>query len=546
VPSARPAGASSADARVLAARCSRLQQQAEATLEISRTICSAQDLDQLLLLIADRCRDLLHCEVAGFALLQEQEPKIVWRAWSGCRQDYRDVVFPKRGGLAGRAMSRRRPVMIHDLRRRKDAAAEFPISFAEGLRSVLGVPLEMMNAPSGCLMIGYRTVHDFTGEEIDALTSFASQAAIAVENARLYETLRSERARLESVVQSINEGLVLVDLDERVAYVNRQATTLLRLQEGEGVGESVQCFIGRIARESTDPARSLPELLELDRTPVGFPALDVALRGSPPIAIRLTRFAVYDSCGARLGRGYLCRDVTSERQVDEMKTEVISLVSHELRTPLALIRGCASALLDGSKSRGAALRREYLTTIDTESSRLDELVRRLTDVSKLDQGVFDLDVHEVDPSTLLRTVVARWRKTEPQRRFIVASTLSHPSPARLDRKRIEQVLDNLLSNAVKYSPPESAVTLGLRCDRQGVLFSVADRGVGIPAEQRERVFERFYRAQTGRRKGDGSGLGLYISRGIVNAHGGRIWLDSNESGGTTVLFWLPNCPPSSA
>lgn len=392
----------------LAARCARLRLQAEATLEINRMICNAQDLDQLLMLIAERCRELLQCEVAGFALVQLQPPHIEWRAWSGCRTDYRDVVFPRRGGIAGRVMSSGKPVMLHDLHKRKDAASEFPISFAEGLRSVLGVPLQIMNAPSGCLMIGYRSVHDFTGEEIDALGSFAAQAAIAVENARLY---------------------------------------------------------------------------------------------------------------AR-------------------KTELISLISHELRTPLALIRGCASALLDVTKPRSAALRREYLATIDTESSRLDELVQKLTDVSKLDQGVFDLEMHDVEPRALARAVVARWHKAVPQRRFALRL---HPTVqvVRLDRKRIGQVLDNLLSNAVKYSPDDTAITVGVDQTVDSVVFSVADRGPGIPEGQRQRVFERFFRAQIGRRKRDGSGLGLYIARGIVGAHGGRIWLDAKTNSGTTVCFSLP-------
>src|SRR5580658_6695724 len=139
-------------AHSLAVRCTRLQLQAEATLEINRRICNTDDLDELLMLIAERCRDLLQCEVAGFALLQEQEPHIAWRAWSGCRTDYRNVIFPKRGGIAGRAMSSRRPVMLHDLNRRKDAASEFPISFAVFCLNKKSVPLEIINAPNDCMI----------------------------------------------------------------------------------------------------------------------------------------------------------------------------------------------------------------------------------------------------------------------------------------------------------------------------------------------------------------------------------------------------------
>jgi len=525
-------------------KSARSDAQAGATLEITRAICSVPILDELLTLIAERCRELLACEVVGFALLEERAKTIVWRAMCGCRTEtHKRVTYHPSDGVAGRAISTGGPIVVHDfLTDGGIDPREFPISFAEGLRSVVGVPLEIDKRPRGCLMIGYRSVHEFTSDEIDTLTSFSLQAAIAVENAQLYERVRREQARLESVVQSINEGLVLLDLEDRVVYVNRNACVLFRTNPLALTGATCDELVGRLAEHSTSPSDMRAKLAQLAASSAEFPAVDLEIAESPTLNLRLTHFYVYDAGGERLGRGYLCRDVTFEKQVDAMKTEVIAHVSHEIKTPLASIRGYASALLDGSRNRTRALEIDYLKMIDTESTRLDDLVCNLTDVSKLDAGVLFLERHEISPAYLLRSVVARWRKANPERRFRVVCD-EHIAPVLIDRRRIAQVLDNVLSNAVKYSPVDSLISLAL-CERpDAVVFSIADRGAGIPRAQRERVFERFYRVQARRREGDGSGLGLFISRGIVVAHGGEISLQSRIGEGTTVVFSLPKGPP---
>ncbi len=528
------------DLSTLQARMATLESQTVATLEINRAICNVPDLDQLLTLVSERCRELLNCEVAGFALLEEHAKTIVWRAMSGCRTEtYRRVTFPEHGGVAGRAISGGEPVIVPDFLADPSVTAdEFPISFAEGLRSVLGVPLQIHKRPRGCLMIGHRQVHNFTSEEIDALISFSSQAAIAVENAELYDHIRREQARLESVVQSINEGLILIDLDGRLIYVNRQAENFFGLSASEWLDTTCDAFFERVAQRAAKPLETKKALAGLADSPAEFPALDVVFDKPPSLDLRLTHFNVYESSGKRLGSGYLCRDVAFEKHVDAMKSEVISLVSHEIRTPLAAIRGYASALIDDSRQRARTLELEYLQTIDMESARLDDLVRNLTDVSKLDAGVLFLDMHDISPSHLLRQLMARWRKSQRQRRFRVSCDERIP-PIEIDRHRVAQVLDNLLSNAVKYSAVDAVIEVTVTEKPDTIIFSVADRGVGIPRAKAARVFDRFYRVAADRNQADGSGLGLYISRGIVEAHGGRIWLESRSGEGTTVHFSLP-------
>ena len=515
----------------------RLLRQTRTTLEVSREICSLRELDQLLLLVAERSRDLLHCELAGFALLDDKGSWIVWPAMSGARTDtYLHTVFPADGGVAGLAMSTRKPVIVEDfLLDDTLTPASNPISFAEGLRSALAVPLDIADRPRGCLMIGYREPHAFSDEEIDILSSFASQAAIAVENAELYDRVSRERARMQSVVESMDEGLILIDTEGYIAHVNRRAEDLFEYSRDEMLGLTFNDFLMRLGKHSDEPDLLRTRIASLPDVGGRFPACDVTLREPQAIDLRVTSFDVYDRGGTTLGRGLLFRDVTAERHVDALKSDVIAIVSHEIRSPLSSIRGCASALLDTERKRSKRLKREYLQTIDRESTRLNDLVSALTDVSRLDAGVLNMEFHNSDPIVLIERVVARKRALRP-----ISLTFEHPgAPLRFDHRRIEQVLENLLDNALKYSDSTSEIHVRVADFADEFVVTIVDRGIGIPRQLHERVFERFFRVAGTQGNDASSGLGLYICRGIIEAHGGRISLDSTHGEGTTVSFSLP-------
>lgn len=521
----------------LRANGTRLERQARATVEVSREISGLRELGVVLQLVAERSRELLRGELAGVALLDEATGTIAWPAMSGARTDtHLHALFPADGGVAGRAITTHRPVVVNDLL--LDATltpASNPISFAEGIRAILAVPMDISERARGCVMIGYRSPRRFSAQELDVLSSFASQAAIAVENAELYDRAKRDRARMASLVESMDEGLLLVDNAGSVAHVNRRAEEIFGVPRGAITGGALGVALAALGARSDDPAKLRAKICALIDAGERFPTCDIRLTRSPLVELRLTAFHVYDSGGIELGRGLLFRDVTFERHVDMLKSDVIAIVSHEIRSPLASIGGCASALLDTARNRTPELQHRYLETIERESARLDDLVSRLTDVSLLDAGVFTIEPRASDPIALLERVIER-RRGE---RTIALDALRPTSPLAFDHRRIEQVVENLLDNALKYSPGSSAVAVrAIETDRE-LVVAVSDTGVGIERGLHERVFERFYRIEGVRRKEDGSGLGLYICRGIVEAHGGRIWLESSPGGGTTVAFSLP-------
>jgi signal transduction histidine kinase len=234
------------------------------------------------------------------------------------------------------------------------------------------------------------------------------------------------------------------------------------------------------------------------------------------------------------------RKVAALRELDRMKTELLSTVSHELRTPLGSIKGYATTLLShGSKLRKDE-QREFLEIIDSEADRLRELIENLLDLSRLEAGVLRIDRDPVRLGATMRDVVRKVQLSTPNHEL----KLEWPVPDPLvnaDQRRVYQIVQNLLTNAVKYSPRGGCISLSGHPRGRELLVSVTDQGLGMPPAELDRIFDRFHRVQGEEARSiGGTGLGLAICRGLVEAHGGRIWAESGGEGtGSTFRFTLP-------
>jgi two-component system, OmpR family, sensor histidine kinase KdpD len=239
---------------------------------------------------------------------------------------------------------------------------------------------------------------------------------------------------------------------------------------------------------------------------------------------------------ARLAREALRAEILT--RADALKDTLLTSVSHDLRTPLAAIRAAAGSLLQEDIAWDAEARHEFAAAIDDEAARLNRLVGNLLDMSRIDAGVLVARKELYPLDALLRAAVAR-HQYAPELAISLEVAADLP-PVPLDPVQIDQVLDNLLDNARKYAPPGTPVTVSaLRASRgEQILISVADRGPGIPPDERERIFAKFGRLDRDAAN-QGSGLGLAIARGLVDAHGGRLWVEENPSGGARFVFSLP-------
>jgi signal transduction histidine kinase len=235
------------------------------------------------------------------------------------------------------------------------------------------------------------------------------------------------------------------------------------------------------------------------------------------------------------------RKVATLKELDRMKTELLSTVSHELRTPLGSIKGYATTLLThGSKLRKEE-QREFLEIIDSEADRLRELIENLLDLSRLEAGVLRIDMEPVHLASVAQEVTRKVQLATPNHELALDWPATSDPWVNADRRRIYQVIQNLLTNAVKYAPDGGCITLSACCDRRDLVVSVADQGLGMPTQELDRIFDRFHRVhgEDSRRIG-GTGLGLAICKGLVEAHGGRIWAESEGAGkGSTFKFALP-------
>ena len=233
------------------------------------------------------------------------------------------------------------------------------------------------------------------------------------------------------------------------------------------------------------------------------------------------------------GRGELQEQNEKLRESERMKTELVSIVSHELRTPLASVLGFTSLLL--KREFDTPTRRHYLGIVDAQARRLAALLEDFLDMQRMEHEGLDLDTERVDLASLLDEQAQLYRAQSSKHQLAVAVD-ERPLPVRGDRNRLAQVIGNLLSNAIKYSPDGGVVSLTAARDGQGVRVTVRDEGLGIPSDQQDRIFTKFFRGDAGATGITGTGLGLAVSREIVEAHGGRIGFDSDAGSGST--FWL--------
>jgi PAS domain S-box-containing protein len=387
-------------------------------------------------------------------------------------------------------------------------------------RSVLAIPMSTSMAAPSTLLLYRSEPYRYSHSDLELAMSFARFASIAMENAALYrridKRLQEQTRRLEAIVESLDDGLVLAERDGQVSYHNAAAAELLGTPGEELAGSEVGELINRLGASPTSP--------EVTATVGGR-------------ELRLRSFSVNDEHGTALGQGYLWQDVTEDRLIERLKASLLTTASHELRTPLANIKGYVSTLLADDIEWDVAEQRQFLLTISTETDRLTTLVGNLLDMSRIEGGALVIRRCSVAVQDLIdRAVDGLAPEGLSRLRFSVDDGTRS---IELDRSRIETAIRNLVDNALKFSTPPTVVDIIVRWMDADVHITVRDRGVGVPDELRDRIFDSFVRGDDGlARKAGGFGLGLAICHGFVSAHGGRVWFQ-REQPGTSFTLALP-------
>jgi signal transduction histidine kinase/CHASE2 domain-containing sensor protein len=510
-------------------------------------------------------------------------------------------------GIAGWVAQHGQPVVVNDVR----SDPRFKKSLADAVDfptyAILCVPLRVRDKMMGVIEVVNRLDGSpFNEDDEELLSAVANQAALVLENSRLYEILservvqsesdlektnrrlQAEKNTLQTVLQSMTDGVVVTDSAGIVHLVNPAAVALLPELGDDAVGRPLTQLLPDVAQSAADLLEHCGAREHNGSSHNGAPGnkdgkyLVQLQRGDidTPRYIEAHSAPLQGEDGVLAGIVSVFADVTEERGIEQAKSDFVSFVAHEMRSPLTSISGfsamlqkqeqnAASKMGDGktTPTSGAALpatsgatsgttrsapgastqqaaRARFLAIIHNESERLTRLINNLLDVARIEAGRgIELHPESTDITATAEEAVESQRAYSSRHQLIVSIPPDLP-PALADRDKVVQILINLISNALKYSPG-GTVTVAAHADEQSIFISVRDEGPGIAPEQRARLFKRFERTPSRsvgsgeRAKPTGTGLGLFLTRHLVESHDGRIWVESEPGQGATFIFTLP-------
>ncbi len=403
----------------------------------------------------------------------------------------------------------------------------------------VALPLIVHKKVIGLIFIfrSYRGV--FSNNDRVLLQSFVDQAAIAVQNAQLYSQVSREKQRLDALLDSTADGILIIFPDHTIERCNPAFCRLIGKSVEEIQDHSHEEIIQWINKEQ---GISLEEA-EAGGWPLTPNATlyvegDIKRLNGIPLAVGITYAPLLSSEGNLLNIIASVRDITHFREAEELKSMFISVISHELKTPVALIKGFVGTLRRDDVSWESEIVQDSLEVIEEEADRLTELIDNLLDASRLQAGGLSLNQTDLVFANFAEKMSDRFR-TQSNKHSIIVDFPDEFPVVMADEVRLSQVLSNLLSNAIKYSPNGGEIRISGQVRPEQVIICVQDQGPGIAPGDIPHVFDRFYRAEDATRTTKGAGLGLYLTRAIIEAHGGRIWVDPRTGDGARICFSLP-------
>ncbi len=496
-------------------------------LEISRLITQELDIDKLLARILRVSIEMLAGQ-AGLIALKESGG---WRvaAAQGIPPAFLRYLEPL---LAEEKVAELNLVELNRMLK------DLTYTASMGLLNGVGIPLAAHGQVIGVIFI-FRNYPDlFSTNDKLLLQSFADQAAIAVFNAQLYSQVSYEKSRLDALLDSAADGILILNTDRTIERCNIAFEKLFGRPRDEIRGRTHADII----QWAYKPAeQTLEEAIQngWPLTPNAYLYVEGDLeRPEPPtLPVGITYAPLLSDSRSLLNIIATVRDISKFRNAEEIKNTFVSVVSHELKTPVALIKGYVSTLRREDAKWDKNVVRDSLTVIEEEADHLGAMIEDLLDATRLQAGGLTTSLADVFLPSLVERLADRFRTQSKNHKIVVDFPDNFPV-IMADEKRISQVVSNLLSNAIKYAP-DGEIRVEGQVRPEQVIVCVSDRGPGIDPADIPFVFDRFFRSDKAVRNTKGAGLGLYLAKSIVEAHGGRIWVDPQPDSGARICFSLP-------
>ncbi len=488
----------------------------ETLSRLARAITSSLNLDNVLTAVVDAAVELTGAEEGSLLLLDETSGELYMRAARNFQQEFvRTFRLPIKDSLAGSVLRTGKPIVL-------DEKAPQKIKTTYLVHSLAYVPLQLQGRVIGVLGVDNR-VADIPLKDADVhmLTALAEFAVIAIENANLYSHMSREYSKLDAILAQIEDGVIVVDDEQRIVLVNQAAQSAFNL-----VGKSLA---GQLFKEEFRQ----PELVDL----LGLQAKDSSSRGEISISVEDGRiFSATKAQIPSLGQAIALHDITHLKKLDRIKSDFINTVSHDLRSPLTAILGFSELI----EKAGAVNehQKEYIKRVQASVQSITVLVDDLLNLGRIEAG-FDTRKENVALDQLIRYAVENYRKRLADKgQNVVLDMPGEHFSVFANPIQMRQLVENLLDNATKYTPSGGLITIRASISEKQVLLQFIDNGIGIPAIDLPYVFDKFYRSSATSSM-PGTGLGLSIVRSIVENHDGRIWVDSTAGVGSTFTIVLP-------
>lgn len=505
------------------------RRRAEQLKEVSRlsaVLSSELELPALLHKITEALLTVTSAEYAALVLPSEGGRGYVVGGVAGRAADDLGAIGPMDDrGIIELVIGQGQTIFVNDVRLHPRLQSLVPRQ-----RSLLGVPLRWRDRIVGGLLVGHADPGRFGTYDLELVSTLGTQAAIAIENARLVSEHAQRTLELRAVLDQMAEGVWATNTDGRLVLINRAALALHGFGPAEPPPTTSDGLGARVRAESCE-----------GKIHTFVPTGDEA--PTMPRSVLLSSVDLHGPSGARTGTVTVATDMTDLKRLERAKDEFLSLAAHELRTPLTPMTMLLQSL--ERKARAGLVDLDAIVRTRRQVVRLTKLINDLLDFSRVNAQRLEISPAPLDLAQLVSEVVDTFRSTAQKHTIEIAMT-GAPYYVNGDKSRLEQVVVNLIDNAVKYSPTGGLVRVQASRAEGHVSIAVEDQGIGIPAEEKERLFERFFRAENAsNRKFQGFGLGLYLAHAIVARHGGSMSVESELGKGSRFTFRVPLIEPES-